>query len=566
MQQRGKKKNHVSGIPLLTKVLLSHEYFTGISKNNGTSENFHKNIKNWRQEGHTMDKFDEIYCRYPLPENPPEWVRKAYFQTKSLKNLLETYTITVTGRLIHHCKEDKWREDEERLPDGPIRPGKEWDEDSDYHGDLVFSTSNITSDDGNGHYDLAADTGERPLRFEYKARFTDGQLQWIRLERCEELSQMRKNAHEEQGDKREGKTVEGMHDECPQPRYAAADLAFFAKELLQHAGLNEERADVVSNFLLEADLMGHSTHGLHLLAPYLQELELGHMAKEGEPEIVADHGAAVTWDGNYLPGPWLMQQGMDLAFERIQQHPVFTLVIRRSHHIACLAAYPKYITDKGLMMLLTCSDPNNASVAPYGGLKPLYTPNPVAAGIPTGGAPIILDTSLSCTANGVVARAQKEGKRLPLGWLQDAQGRSSRSPEVLSANPPGSILPLGGQDLGYKGFALGLLAEALTASLGGHGRADQPPHWGASVFMQIINPEAFGGLDAFIRESEWLAEACRSNPVKLGEPPVRLPGSRALQLRAEHMQRGVELYPSILPALQSWAEKYKVPVPSPIPE
>jgi L-lactate dehydrogenase len=288
------------------------------------------------------------------------------------------------------------------------------------------------------------------------------------------------------------------------------------------------------------------------------------MLKDGEPVMLADHGAAITWDGNYLPGPWLMQEAMDVAFERIRTHPVVTVVIQRSHHIACLAVYPKQATDRGLLMLLTCSDPNNRSVAPYGGLKPIYTPNPVAAGIPTGGDPIILDISLSCTANGVVARAQKEGESLPYGWMQDAQGNPTRNPGALSADPPGSILPLGGPDLGYKGFALGIVVEALTAALSGHGRAEQPPQWGASVFLQMINPAAFGGLDAFTRETEWLAEACRINPVKPGNPPVRLPGNRGLKLRAEQLQNGIALYPAILPALVPWAEKFQLSVPASI--
>ena len=513
-----------------------------------------------------MGMFDEIFCSYPLPEDPPEWVKKARFQTKNLENLLDEYTITAEGRLIHHCKEHEWVEDEEHLVGGYMRPVKKWDEDCEYHGDLTFYTNNITSHDGKGHYGVTADSDERPLRFEYTARFTDGQLQWIRLTRCEDLSQTWQKKAEAWKSEAGAESDENAHGEHPQLRYAAADLALFAATLLQHAGLIEERADLVANFLLDADLMGHSTHGLQLLAPYLQELESGQMAKEGEPEIVADCGAALTWDGKYLPGPWLMHQAMELAFERIQEHPVVTFVIRRSHHIACLAVYPKYATDRGLMMLLTCSDPNHSSVAPYGGIKPLYTPNPIAAGIPTTDEPIILDTSLSCTANGVVGRAKREGKLLPKGWLLDDQGRPTQNPAVLSAASPGSILPLGGQDLGFKGFGLGLLVEALTASLGGHGRADQPQHWGASVFMQIINPAAFGGSEAFLRESEWLAEACRSNPVRPGEPPVRLPGSRALRFRDEQMQRGIELYPSILPALKDWAEKFKVTIPSPISE
>ncbi|MBZ0297032.1 MAG: Ldh family oxidoreductase [Anaerolineae bacterium] len=347
-------------------------------------------------------------------------------------------------------------------------------------------------------------------------------------------------------------------------RYAAAALTSFATQLLEAAGLEPERARVVAETLVEADLMGHSTHGLQLLAPYLASLESGTMAKTGEPDVVADHGAAVTWDGRYLPGPWLVNEAMTLAFERVADHPVVTVAIRRSHHIACLAAYPKKATDRGLFMLLASSDPNERSVAPYGGLLPLYTPNPIAAGIPTKGEPVIIDISVSTTANGVVSRARQAGEKLPAPWLLDNQGNVSDDPNSFYTEPPGSVLPLGGVDLGYKGFALGLLIEALTSSLAGFGRADAPGQWGASVFLQIINPEAFGGREAFTRESEWLAAACRDNPVNPGQPSVRLPGRRGLQLRAEQLEQGVALYSTILPSLQPWSERLSVPLPDPI--
>jgi L-lactate dehydrogenase len=125
-------------------------------------------------------------------------------------------------------------------------------------------------------------------------------------------------------------------------------------------------------------------------------------------------------------------------------------------------------------------------------------------------------------------------------------------------------LPLGGLDSGHKGFALGLLVEALTASLGGFGRADQPDRWGASVFLQIIDPQAFGGLEKFKRETGWLAAACRNAGSLPGGPGVRLPGQRGLELRRGYLARGVELAPTIMPLLQPWAAKLGVSLPSSI--
>jgi len=344
-------------------------------------------------------------------------------------------------------------------------------------------------------------------------------------------------------------------------RYGAKTLIAFAQSLLEKMDLPSERAAVVADILVEGDLIGHSTHGLQLLAPYLKELSAGSMSGTGEPEVLQDRGAAVTWDGNYLPGPWLVMRAMALSFERIATHPVMTVNVRRSHHIACLQAYLKRATDRGLVMLLMSSDPCSGSVTPYGGCTPLFTPNPIAAGFPTDGEPILIDISTSTTTNGLTQRLYDAGRQLPHEWLIDNQGRPGNDPAVLFSEPPGAILPLGGMESGHKGFALGLLVEALTSSLGGFGRKDGPQRWGASVFMQFIDPEAFGGLKNFKQETGWLAAACRNATGLPGGSGVRLPGQRGLELRREYLANGVELAPTIMPLLEPWAAKLGVPLP-----
>lgn len=104
----------------------------------------------------------------------------------------------------------------------------------------------------------------------------------------------------------------------------------------------------------------------------------------------------------------------------------------------------------------------------------------------------------------------------------------------------------------------------MTSALAGYGRSDNPDQWGVSVFLQMINPDAFGGLDKFTEETQWLADACRANPPRVADSPVRMPGQRALQLRAEQLETGVDLYPSIMPSLEIWAEKLSVDVPQPL--
>ncbi len=345
--------------------------------------------------------------------------------------------------------------------------------------------------------------------------------------------------------------------------YPAEELLAFAAELFRTAGLADAKAQTVAEVLVEGDLLGHTTHGLALAAPYLEAVLDGSMTKEGEPEVVSDRGGAVCWDGRRLPGPWLVVGAIETALARVGEQGVAAVAIRESHHIACLASYLERATAKGCMILLTCSDPSEASVAPFGGLEALFTPDPIAFGIPTEGDPILIDMSASITTNGMTARLQNQGKRFPGLWGMTAAGQASDDPHVLATAPPGTLLPTGGKDHGHKGYNLALAIEALSQGLSGHGRADPLTEWGASVYVQVMDPEAFGGGANFRRQTGFIAAACRRNPPAPGVQSVRVPGELSLARKRQALEQGVRLYPGILEALRPWAERLDVAPPRP---
>lgn len=346
-----------------------------------------------------------------------------------------------------------------------------------------------------------------------------------------------------------------------QARYSGSALTRFAGALLVAAGMPDDKARAVADILVEGDLMGHTTHGLQLLPSYLREIGAGTMNVQGGPETVNETAAALTWDGRRLPGPWLVLQAMEAAAAMARRCGTGTVVIRRSHHIACLAAFHRRATEQGLVLLLASSDPNSASVAPFGGLDPVFTPNPVAAGFPTSGLPVVTDISTSATTNGLTKRVHDEGGRLPAPWVIDGHGRPSDDPAVLFTEPRGTILPLGGLDSGHMGYGLSLLVEALTGGLAGFGRADAREGWGATVFLQILDPEAFAGRDAFVREMDAVVGQCRAARPADPQRPVRLPGEKGFQLAREQREAGVALHPGIMDSLRPWARDLKVALP-----
>ena len=346
-------------------------------------------------------------------------------------------------------------------------------------------------------------------------------------------------------------------------RYAATALTDLAISLLRRAGLDDDKAAATAEVLVEGDLLGHTTHGLALLAANLDEAAAGRMLGTGAPDILSETSVVQTWDGRRLPGPWLVRRAAALATARAAEAGIAAVSIRRACHIGCLAAYLRPAAEAGHMLLVTCSDPSTASVAPFGGTRRVITPNPLAAGWPSPGGPVMIDVSMSITTNGMTGRKRAAGELFEHPWLLDAAGQPTCDPQAFFTDPAGTLLPLGGMEAGHKGWALGLLIEALTSALAGYGRADRETQWGASVLVLAIDPAQFGGAPAFLRETGWMEQAVHANPPAPGGAP-RLPGERALALRMEQLAAGVALHPAIPPVLAARAAAAGLAMPQPI--
>ncbi len=347
-------------------------------------------------------------------------------------------------------------------------------------------------------------------------------------------------------------------------RYRHTDLIACTATLFQRAGLDETIAHTVSEILVEADLLGYGTHGLQFVPAYIAGIESGRTATSGEPVILKDNPGALLLDARGLPGQWVVVRALDLALERLIDNGVVCVAVRGSENISCLATYVKRAALRGVMAVLTTSSPGNAVVAPFGGRAPRYSTNPIAIGIPTDGTPILIDTSTSSTTNRMIERTRRSGGRLARDWLVDNTGRPSDDPEAFYDDPPGAILPAGGLDQGHKGFAFAIMVEALTSGLSGGGRAGGMAAVGSNLFLQVIDPQAFGGLEAFRRETGFFAAHCRDTPPLDPDASVRMPGDRAAALYDEQSVSGVALHPEILPRMTPFLEKYDIPLPRPI--
>lgn len=333
-----------------------------------------------------------------------------------------------------------------------------------------------------------------------------------------------------------------------------AGLEQLIHRLFTEGGAKEDVASSVTRVLIEGDLMGHHTHGVKLAQGYLKDIRNGHAKTDAASLVIVSQTAVVRqYDANYLLGPYSVECALTAAAASAEVYGIGVANIRRSHHIACLAAYLKPYTDRGLMPIIYTSDPAVASVAPFGGLDPVYTPNPIAIGIPNGDEPILIDVSMSNVTNGLVNKARATGQQLDHATLLDNRGELTRDPNALFSTPPGSILSLGGLEFGHKGFALGAMVEALTAGLGGFGRRDAPTGWGAAVCVMVLDPRHFGGLDAFEGEMSHFVERCRASRPRTPGQSVRLPGHAGLRRRDRYRKEGIPLPDDVIAAVRGAA-------------
>lgn len=348
--------------------------------------------------------------------------------------------------------------------------------------------------------------------------------------------------------------------------FQVADLKRFIERLFASRGVEPAKTRAIAQSLVGADVIGRATHGVVLAPAYLDAAAAGRMAVSGEATVVSDRGASFAWAGNRLPGAWLIHEAVELAVSRVATYGTVMASIGNGFHTGALAVCLQPVVERGLLGVLSCSSPGARWVAPFGGTGRLFSTNPMAAAIPTGHDPILLDVSSSITTVNRTRQLAKAGSKFPGEWGLDSRGLPTDEPaEVLDG---GALLPVGGLDHGHKGYALALLVEALTSGLSGTGRVTIPGSDAdpmvTNICLQVIDPEAFGGTASFLQEMAWVSEACKTNPPRGAIEAVRVPGDRAQAALEAALVAGVGIPRGVLAALAECAASAGVDLPDAI--
>lgn len=326
-----------------------------------------------------------------------------------------------------------------------------------------------------------------------------------------------------------------------------SDLTELLRQIFLRHGTSAEVAAVLAENCASAERDGSHSHGIFRIKGYLSSLAAGWVDGQAVPEVEDVGTGFVRVDAAGGFAQPAMQAAKTLLIEKARTAGIAILAIRNSHHFAALWPDVEPFAQEGLVALSVVN--SMTCVVPHDAQKPLFGTNPIAFAAPRAdGQPIVFDMATSAIAHGDVQIAARAGRTLPPGMGVNSAGQPTEDPKAILDG--GALLPFGG----YKGSALSMMVELLSAALtGGNFSFEfdmssklgaQTPWTGQTII--VIDPDKGSG-QVFAQRSEELVRQMH------GVGQQRMPGDRRYQQRKKSLSEGIVLSTIDLAWLQGLA-------------
>ncbi|HET9581017.1 MAG TPA: Ldh family oxidoreductase [Usitatibacter sp.] len=328
---------------------------------------------------------------------------------------------------------------------------------------------------------------------------------------------------------------------------ALADLEHLMDAALGRAGATPAMARATAKALAAAEAEGIASHGASRIPQYCGHLRNGRAKGAAVPVVARDSKAACLVDAKGGLAFEACGLAAREAARRAQEFGVSFASITNSNHFGVAAYHVEPLGEAGLVGIAMGNSP--AAMPAWGGRRPLFGTNPIAAVFPRRGqAPLVIDVSLSAVARGKIMVAARDGKPIPEGWAVDENGRATTD---AKAALKGSMLPAGG----VKGAMLALTVELLVCALSGAAygfesdsfftEEGRPTRIGQAILA--IDPAALAGRDVYLERVETLVAAM------MQDDEVRLPGERRRRNREKAAREGVAVPDELLAKVRALA-------------
>ena len=240
-------------------------------------------------------------------------------------------------------------------------------------------------------------------------------------------------------------------------RIQASELERFVKEVLRKASVREDVAAYVAEGLAQTSLRGVDSHGIRLLAHYLNGVKGGRINPSPNYKFKKTSQSTGLLDADHTFGHAAGMEAVKRAVELARKAGSGHVAVYNSTHFGAAAYYSLEIAKHDMIgMSFTHAD---ALMRSHGGKKPFLGTNPISFAAPCEGEePFCLDMATSMITFNKVKQLRQAKTLAPAGAGADASGVETTDPNQITM-----LLPSGG----YKGFGLSMMVEILCSMLTG---------------------------------------------------------------------------------------------------
>ncbi|MCK7530381.1 MAG: Ldh family oxidoreductase [Marinilabiliales bacterium] len=220
--------------------------------------------------------------------------------------------------------------------------------------------------------------------------------------------------------------------------------------------------------LVAAELRDHASHGMIRIKEYYELWKSGRVNARPDVRVVHETPSTAVVDGDRCFGMVAGMRSMRLAIEKAAVTGTGWVATRNSNHFGIAGYYAMMALEHDMVGI--CVTNANPLVAPTWSVSRYLGTNPLAVAVPSlTEPPFVADFATTPIARGKLAVAEKKGEKVPLGYVQDAEGNPSDDPGILRRG--GAMLTLGGDRLhgSHKGYCMTAVVDIFSALFSGAG-------------------------------------------------------------------------------------------------
>ena len=340
-------------------------------------------------------------------------------------------------------------------------------------------------------------------------------------------------------------------------------LDSFSRQVFQNAGVDTLSSDAATRAMLHGSIHGVDSHGIRLLAHYVKAFQGGRLNKRPKVTIIQERSGTAVLDADNAHGAVGAFAAIEHAIGNAKAAGIAAVAIQNTSHFGPAGAFSKSAADAGMIALVFGN--SDSFVRLFDGAEPFHGTNPISVAVPSGqDDPWLLDMATSSVPFNRVELHRSLQRDLAKGVASDSNGRDTTDP--FSAE---MLAPVGGSDFGFKGAALGGVAEIFSAVLTGMKLSpDIAPMVGPDflharemgAFVIVMDPVAFVAAPLIEAGMTRYLSLLRGSKPRAGQR-VMAPGDREWARAAQRQVQGIPLDPVTVANFSQLAEDYKVKLP-----